>query len=182
MRAVGGFSNILLEDFSTELPPDARDLVGKIARRRIAWGQLIDDLLKFSRLGRQPVARRVVNVAALGRGVADELFKAASGRRIDISVSELPDCAGDPSLLNQVFTNLLSNAFKFTRQKESAVVEVGCQSQNDENVYFVRDNGAGFDMQFAGQALWGFPKVASRRRLRGYWRRIVHCASHRSTP
>jgi hypothetical protein len=159
VRAVGGFSKILLEDFSSDLPPEARDLAEKIARNADRMGQLVDDLLKFSRLGRQAVTRRVVNVAALVREVADELLKAESGRRIDIRVGELPDCAGDPSLLKQVFTNLLSNAFKFTGQRESAAIEVGCQPQNGENVYFVRDNGAGFNMQFADKLFGVFQRL-----------------------
>jgi light-regulated signal transduction histidine kinase (bacteriophytochrome) len=117
-------------------------------------GILIDDLLKFSRLGRQHLSRGDVNVSALVAEVLEELKKDQGDRPLDIRVGPLPNCSGDWSLLRQVYINLLSNAFKFTRGKDPAVIEVGFEEKAGERIYFVRDNGAGFDMKDA-QKLFG---------------------------
>jgi two-component system sensor histidine kinase/response regulator len=147
LRAVDGFSSILLEEFSAPMPPQAKLLLNNVRTSAKQMGQLIDDLLRFSSLGRQALSKQSVNISAHVRAVLDELHKKQADRRIEIKISELPDCVGDPSLLRQVLVNLLSNAFKFTRQREKAMIEVGCRQQGGENVYFVRDNGAGFDMR-----------------------------------
>ncbi len=132
---------------SPQMPPEAKLLLNNVRTSAKKMGQLIDDLLRFSSLGRQPLSKRCVNISAHVHEVLDELRKKQADRRIEIQISELPDCVGDPSLLRQVLVNLLSNAFKFTRQREKARIEVGCQQQEGENVYFIRDNGAGFDMR-----------------------------------
>src|SRR5437867_405773 len=150
LRAVDGFSSILLEKFSAEMPAEAKVLLGNVRTSAKHMGQLIDDLLRFSRLGWQPLSKRSLNFSALVHEVLEELRKKQADSRVDIQVSELPDCVGDPSLLRQVLVNLLSNAFKFTRQRQKAMLEVGCRQQGEEKVYFVRDNGAGFDMRHAG--------------------------------
>jgi light-regulated signal transduction histidine kinase (bacteriophytochrome) len=117
-------------------------------------GRLIDDLLRLSRLGRQPLSKEPVSIRALVEEVLAQLREEQPDRHIEIRVADLPDAVGDRSLLKQVFVNLLSNAFKFTRRREAAILEVGCKEQDGETIYFVRDNGAGFDMQFA-QRLFG---------------------------
>jgi len=147
LRAVDGFSSMLLEEFSAQMPPEAKLLLNNVRTSAKQMGQLIDDLLRFSSLGRQALSNRPVNISAHVHEVLEELRKKQADRRIEIQISELPDCVGDPSLLRQVLVNLLSNAFKFTRQREKAIIEVGCQQQEGENVYFIRDNGAGFDMR-----------------------------------
>ncbi len=149
LRAVDGFSSILLEKFSPQMPPEAQLLLNNVRTSAQRMGRLIDDLLRFSRLGWQPLSKRPVNISALVHEVLEELRNKQADRRIELQVSELPDCVGDPALLRQVLVNLLSNAFKFTRQREQTMIEVGCRQQGGENVYFVRDNGAGFDTQHA---------------------------------
>jgi signal transduction histidine kinase len=149
LRAMDGFSSILMADFRPDLPAEARRLLQNISINARRMGQLIDDLLGFSRLSRQPLTRQQVDVAAIVHGVLRDLFKEADRSRLEVSVAELPDCEGDASLLTQVFVNLLSNAVKFSRHREKARIEVGCHQHGQEQVYFVRDNGAGFDMQYA---------------------------------
>ena len=122
-------------------------------------GVLIDDLLTFSRLSRSPLNKQTVNPASLVRDSLDELDSERRGRKIDLRVSELPPCHGDPALLKQVWINLLSNAMKYTRQRETAVIQVGCQSDNGEDIYFVRDNGTGFDMQYADKLFGVFQRL-----------------------
>lgn len=149
LRAIDGLASILIEDFSTTMSPQVRELVDGISGSAQRMGRLIDDLLRLSRLGRQPLSLQLVSCATLVREVMDELRGAQQDRAIESLVGDLPDCFGDPGLLRQVFVNLLSNAFKFTRHRERAVVIVGCDRQSEQNVYYVRDNGAGFDMQYA---------------------------------
>lgn len=154
LRHVDGFANILLEKFSSDLPDEAQRLLSSVSNGARHMGRLTDDLLRFSRLSRQPLSKRPVNLSSLVQQVLEELRKEQPDRRVEVYAGELPDCVGDPSLLRQVLVNLLSNAFKFTRQKEKAIVEVGCDPQEGERVYFIRDNGVGFDLTHA-QKLFG---------------------------
>jgi light-regulated signal transduction histidine kinase (bacteriophytochrome) len=124
-------------------------------------------LLRFSHLGRQPLSRRSVKISDLVHKVLEKLHQEQGDRNIEVHVGDLPDCIGDPSLLEQVFVNLLSNAFKYTRQKEKAIIEVGCQQQEGEKVYFIQDNGAGFDMQYAGKLFGVFQRLHSADEFEG---------------
>jgi two-component system, sensor histidine kinase and response regulator len=159
LRAVDGFSEILSGKFAAEMPPEAQQLLSKVSAGAKRMGQLIDDLLRLSRTSRQVLSKRPVNVTALVQSVLDELNRENGGRKIEVEVESLPDCVGDPPLLKQAFVNLLSNAFKYTRQQERAVVEVGCRHEAGENVYFIRDNGAGFDMQYAKRLFGVFQRL-----------------------
>jgi len=159
LRAVDGFARILIEDYAPQLKPEAQrylDLVRDNARR---MGQLIDDLLAFSRLSRQPLTTRPIAPADLARQVLDDLRREQEGRRVDIVIGELPACQADPALLRQVFVNLLGNALKFTRGREVARIEVGCREIDGERAYFVQDNGAGFDMQYAHKLFGVFQRL-----------------------
>jgi light-regulated signal transduction histidine kinase (bacteriophytochrome) len=122
-------------------------------------GNLIDDLLTFSRLSRLPLAKRPVNVTRLVRDVIDDLKKQQEGRAIDLQVGDLPGCAGDPALLKQVWVNLISNALKYTRKRTPAIIEIGCRQEKGENVYFIRDNGAGFDMRYCDKLFGVFQRL-----------------------
>jgi len=167
LRAVDGFSAILIEKFSPQIPPEAKLLLNNVRTSAKQMGHLIDDLLRFSHVGRQPLSKRPVNMSTLVRDVVQELQKKQTDQRIEIQIGELPDCVGDPPLLTQVLVNLLSNAFKFTRQREKATIEVGCRQQAGENVYFVRDNGAGFDMRYAEKLFGVFQRFHSADEFEG---------------
>ena len=159
LRAVDGFSRILLEEHASQLSEEAQGFLSRVRDNAVNMGQLIDDLLAFSRLSRQPLKRQNVVTADLARQVLDELKQEQNGRRVDASVSDLPQCNGDPKLLKQVFVNLLSNAFKYTRKREVAHIEVGCEKINGETVYFVKDNGAGFNMKYANKLFGVFQRL-----------------------
>ena len=159
LRAVDGFSRILLEEHASQLSEEAQGFLSRVRDNAVNMGQLIDDLLAFSRLSRQPLKRQNVVTADLARQVLDELKQEENGRRVDASVSDLPQCNGDPKLLKQVFVNLLSNAFKYTRKREVAHIEVGCEKINGETVYFVKDNGAGFNMKYANKLFGVFQRL-----------------------
>jgi len=160
LRAVDGFSRILLGDYALQLPPEAARYLERILANIQQMGRLIDDLLKFSRLSRQPLSKQRVELAELVHQAIEALDSEQKERRVEISVGELPVCQGDPALLRQVWVNLLSNALKFTRQREMARIEIGCQTNADgEQVYFVKDNGVGFDMQYAGKLFGVFQRL-----------------------
>jgi len=122
-------------------------------------GRLIDDLLSFSRLSRQPINNRTVNTADLVRQVLETLQNDLEGREVVIEVGDLPACQGDPTLLKQVWMNLLSNALKFTRVQESPRIEIGCEEKDGEKIYFVKDNGVGFDMQYVDKLFGVFQRL-----------------------
>jgi hypothetical protein len=154
LRAIHGFSRILQETFAAQMPPEACDLLQHVTTNTQQMEQLISALLHFSRLGWRPLTKQPVCLTLLVHESLEELRLEHGERPLDIQVEALPDCIGDASLLRQVFINLLSNACKFTRHKERRLVAVGCRQQGEETVYFVRDNGVGFDMQYA-QRLFG---------------------------
>jgi len=160
LRAITSFSEILVEDFDVNLPSEARHLLGRIATNAQRMHQLIENLLRFSRLSQQPLSKERVHTGRLVREVLDELHKEAKSG-ISVKVGELDECYGDPSLLRQVFANLLSNAFKFTRNRENGMVEVGCRRLEGEDVFYVRDNGAGFDMEHASKLFDVFQRLHS---------------------
>jgi signal transduction histidine kinase len=159
LRAINGFARILLEEHAPHLSDEAQRYLHLVRDNAQYMGQLIDDLLTFSRLSRQPLKLQRVVCADLVRQVLGELDGEQAGRRIDISIGALPVCQADPVLLKQVFVNLLANALKFTRQREAAVVAIGYREEGGERVYFVRDNGVGFDMQYAGKLFGVFQRL-----------------------
>ncbi len=140
LRAINGFSAILLEDHAAELSPDARQLLTTVIDTAKQMNALIEDLLRFSRLGTQSLSKKPVNIANLVHEVLDELGRDREGRQIEIQLGDLPDCVGDHALIKQLFVNLLSNAFKFTGHREKAVIEIGCAEDHGSNVYFVRNS------------------------------------------
>jgi signal transduction histidine kinase len=154
LRAITGFSRILLEDYAPQLPDEAQHYLKIVDNGGQHMGQLIDDLLTFSRLGRMELRKQPVATADLVRQVLADLQAEKSGRQVEITLGDLRPCRAEPSLLRQVFVNLLQNALKYSSNREVAHIEVGCRERDGEQVYFVKDNGVGFDMQYA-QKLFG---------------------------
>jgi PAS domain S-box-containing protein len=159
LRAVNGFAGIVLEEFSSQLPEAGRDYLMRIRNGGERMGVLIDDLLEFSRLSRQLINRRSINTVKVVQNVLDELKPQLAGRQVEIKVGELPASHGDPALLKQVWVNLISNAVKYTRGREPAIVEIGCTREKGDDIFFVRDNGAGFDMQYADKLFGVFQRL-----------------------
>jgi light-regulated signal transduction histidine kinase (bacteriophytochrome) len=157
LRAIAGFVQILDEDHAAKLDPDARRYLERVKVNAGRMGQLIDDLLSFSRIGRAAIQKQNVDLTAMATSIAQDAI-AASGRDITLSVAPLPPCFGEPSLLSQVFVNLVSNALKFTAKVPNAAITIGCRI-NGENVYFVRDNGVGFDDRYAEKLFGVFQRL-----------------------
>jgi PAS domain S-box-containing protein len=159
LRAVNGFAGIVLEEFGSQLPEEGKDYLKRICNGGQRMGVLIDDLLAFARLSRQRVNRQSVDTNRLALNVLEELKSQLDGRQVEMKVGKLPLCYGDPALLKQVWVNLISNAIKYTRGREPAIVEIDCAREKDENVFLVRDNGAGFDMQYANKLFGVFQRL-----------------------
>ena len=159
LRAVDGFSQAVLEDYGAQLPEDGQRYLQTIRNGAQRMGALIDDLLTFSRLSRAALTRQNVSTTALVNEAAQELREQFAGREIDFKVTSLPDCEGDPALLKQVWINLLSNALKYTRKRERALIEIGSRLENGEDVYYIRDNGTGFDMRYADKLFGVFQRL-----------------------
>ncbi|MGH2631949.1 MAG: ATP-binding protein, partial [Tepidiformaceae bacterium] len=158
LRSIDGFSRIILEEHGSELSEDSLGLFDRVRNSAQHMGQLVDGLLTFSRLGRRSITRSKVDMTQLVQDTYASLAPVTEGRDISFSVGELPACQGDVDLLRHVFTNLLENAVKFTRQREVATIEVGAQV-GTETVYLVRDNGAGFDMRYADKLFGVFQRL-----------------------
>ena len=167
LRAISAFSNDLLTEHAPQMQPEGKELLERIVSSGQRMTQIIDDLLRLSQLGRQRLSKQPVNISNLVRAVLDELRTEQARRDIQFHIRDLPDCVADPSLLKQVLINLLSNALKFTRQKAIAVVEVGCSVQSGEEVYFVRDNGAGFNMRYAQNLFGVFQRLHGEHEFEG---------------
>ena len=159
LRAVDGFSQAVLDDYGSQLPEDCARYLRRIRVGAQKMGALIDDLLTLSRLSRAPLSKRRVDTGILVRGVLEDLQSVPNARPVEVRIGELPPCQCDPALLKQVWINLLSNALKYTLKKESPVVEVGCARQPEGDVYFVRDNGTGFDMRYAHKLFGVFQRL-----------------------
>jgi len=159
LRAVDGFSQAIIEDYAPQLPEEGKRYLQTIRESAQRMGELIDDLLSFSRLSRLPLNTRVVDTAKLVRNVVEDLSAQLNGRQVDFRIGDLPTCRGDAALLRQVWINLVSNALKFTSKREAAVVEIGSVREQSGDVFFVRDNGTGFDMKYAGKLFGVFQRL-----------------------
>lgn len=159
LRAMDGFSRAVLEDYGSQLPPDGLRYLQVIRTSAQRMGNLIDDLLSFSRLSRATLSKRTIDARRLVQDTLEDLSAQRAGRDIQLIMGELPPCEGDPALLKQVWINLLSNAIKYTQKRESAVIEVGCKTDGPVSIYFVRDNGTGFDMRYAHKLFGVFQRL-----------------------
>ena len=152
LRAVDGFSHMVEEDYAGKLDDDGRRMLGLIRGETQRMGRLIDDLLIFSRLGRQPLEPVPIDMHALAREVFDELAALAPDRKLRFDLHPLPPAVGTLAMIRQVWANLIGNAIKFTQGREPGEIEIGTREGEDgAPVYYVKDNGAGFDMRFAGK-------------------------------
>lgn len=159
LRAIDGFSEILVEDYADRLNADGKELVKTIRKSTKQMGDLIEDLLSFSRIGRQEIQTTTVDMNTLVRTVFDEVKTANPGRTIEFSCGELPSVLADATLMHQVWINLLSNAVKFTKNQPVAKISVKSTIDKDKVIYVVKDNGAGFDMKYAGKLFGVFQRL-----------------------
>ena len=159
LRAVNGFAGIVLERFGTQIPAGAQGYLERIRNGGKQMGLLIDDLLAFSHMSRQTMSPKMVDMDGLVKNVLTTLISECPDRPIEIKAAPLPVCQGDVALIKQVWVNLISNALKYTRGRVPALIEIGCVSGDGPDVYFVRDNGTGFDMKYAHKLFGVFQRL-----------------------
>lgn len=167
LRAIDGFAQAMIEDHGPALPADAREMLGTISSNSRWMAQLIDDLLNFSRLGRQPMAMVELDMGSLVRAAAAQLQQVPARGTPELRIAELPRARGDASLIHQVWANLLGNAFKFSGKNRPAVIEVSGRREGAEVVYSVKDNGIGFDMRHAENLFGVFQRLHSAKDIEG---------------
>lgn len=158
---IGGFTGRLLKNYSAVLDAKGREMLHTIQSNVRKMEDLINDLLTFSRLGRQAMKLDELDIKGLVKAVFEELTTGTPGRTVELKIGELLPAFADLALIRQVMINLLSNALKFTRPRERAQIEVGSRSEGDWAVYYVKDNGVGFDIKFAKKIFDVFQRAHS---------------------
>lgn len=161
LRSIDGFSKTLLDQWADALDPKAKDYLGRVRAAAQRMGELIDDLLELSRVGRAELRRGPTNLSEIARTVVAELRKRDPDRQIEIEIQDGLVADADRRLMHIVFENLLGNGWKFTVKAERPRIEVGSSRSDDGTVYFVRDNGAGFDMTYAEKLFRPFQRLHS---------------------
>ncbi len=159
LRAIDGFTRVLEEEYAGELPLQGQHYLRRVRQAVAEMNALIDDLLCLSRVSRQALRQQRVEPALLVQDVLGSLQKEMEGRRFEIEIGPLPPCQGDPLLLRQVWWNLLSNAIKFTRKRDPARIVIGAREEGGQTVYFVQDNGVGFDPRYGERLFRVFERL-----------------------
>jgi two-component system sensor kinase len=160
LRAIDGFTRVLMEEYPDKLDAEGKRLLNIIRTNAETMGQLIEGLLTFSHLGRRQLEQADIPMGELAAGVFEELKSKEPNRDITLELKTLPAAFGDRNMIRQVFTSLIGNAFKFSRPKPKAIVEIGYkETAAGQNIYYVRDNGVGFDMQYSGKLFGVFQRL-----------------------
>ena len=149
----------MAEDHSAGIDAEGLRFLGLVQKSAQQMGELIDDLLTFSRMGRQALAIQTVITADVVKAALEDLKPMQENRRVNIEIGNMADCEADPSLLRQVWLNLLSNALKYSRKSDPAAITIGSWRDGGTDVFFVKDNGAGFDMQYANKLFGVFQRL-----------------------
>ncbi|MFH0976623.1 MAG: ATP-binding protein [Spirochaetota bacterium] len=167
LRAIDGFSQVLLESNSGLFDDDALRYFNIIRNNTQFMGKLIDDLLSFSRIGKKEMHFSQINMERLPVEVFERIKSGYSGRDVEFKIMSPFEAYGDINMINIVLTNLISNAFKFTEKNNSTVIEFGGSEEKNENIYYVRDNGAGFDMKYVNKLFGVFQRLHSKDEFEG---------------
>jgi len=167
LRSIDGFSRILTEEYGHTLDRTAADYLARVRNASERMGKLIDDLLSLSRVTRSELKRVRTDLSAIAEAIVQELRSEAPDRSVDVSIHPALSGLADPSLIRIALYNLLGNAWKFTSKRAHASIEFGALTQRNKTVYYVRDNGAGFDMEHAGKLFGAFQRLHSPREFEG---------------
>lgn len=167
LRSINGYASILKEDYEKELPEAANKVLDNIIKSALRMSDLIDSLLTLSRLGRKDKSRRKINTRQLVERVVEDLKQENGPIKARIVIEELPEMEGDVELLKQVYVNLISNAVKYSSKKEDPVVRIGAETDGGQPVYFVQDNGAGFNMEYKNKLFGVFQRLHGIREFEG---------------
>ncbi len=167
LRSIHSYINILYEEYVEKFDDEAKRLINIVITNSRKMGQLIDDLLAFSKLGRRELKKSTVNMGSLVAGIWEEQIKLQERNNFKLIMSTLPDANADNVTITQVWTNLISNAMKYSRNKEYPIVEIGHFDKAGATVYYIRDNGAGFDMRYYDKLFGVFQRLHSSKEFEG---------------
>ena len=167
LRAINGYSQVLLEDYGNSIDEEGKNTINVIIRNAHKMGHLIDDLLTFSRVGKQNLTKVFLNMDNLVDNVVKEFIAQPQKNELEFKVNPLQVVRGDNSMIKLVLTNLISNAIKYSGKKDKAVIEVGSYIENDDLIYYVKDNGAGFDMKYYDKLFGVFQRLHSSSEFEG---------------
>lgn len=167
LRAIHGYSLIVIEDYGERLDGEGRRLLDVILKNSERMAQLIDDLLSFSRASRLDLKHEIIDMGAMIQEVFDELTETLPPRKISLRLGPLPPARGDRAMIRQVLRNLIGNAIKFTARREEAAIDVSCSVSGTGNTYRVKDNGAGFDPQLGDKLFGVFERLHSNEEFEG---------------
>lgn len=167
LRAISGYAKILNEDYSSVIDAEGRRVVNVISNNAKKMGQLIDDLLAFSRLGRQSIVSVRIDMTSIIQSIKEDLLLFSNHNNIHITIQELINPTGDSNMIKVVMTNLLSNAIKYSSKKDEILIEIGSYRKEKNIVYYIKDNGAGFDMQYYDKLFGVFQRLHSTTEFEG---------------
>jgi signal transduction histidine kinase len=180
LRAVSGYARILEEDYGAKLDHDANRVISNIMSNAKMMGQLIDDLIEFSRMGKKEISQQSIDMDGLAHTCLTELLQNENPSAFEAHIDKLPTSPGDPSMLKQVWLNLISNAIKYSSKQKTPKVEIGYQGDDSMNIYYIRDNGVGFNMDYAHKLFGVFQRLHSQEEFEGtgvglaLTKRIIH--------
>jgi signal transduction histidine kinase len=166
LRSIDGYSRVLIEDYGDKIDDEGKRILGIITRNALRMGQLIDDLLSFSRIGKQNLIKVNLDMDFITMLTTEDI-KSQNKKPIEFIIKPMLGVQGDSSMMKQVMENLVSNAVKYSMKKEKPVIEIGSFSENGNNVYYVKDNGAGFDMQYYNKLFGVFQRLHNNHDFEG---------------
>ncbi len=167
LRAIHGYTKIISDEYSPTMEDEGKKMMESVMKNAKKMGQLIDDLLAFSKIGKKELNIAPINMTELAKNALQDLKNSLPPFSTKIKVQDLPQAMGDYNLMNLLFTNLISNAIKYSSQKKQAEVEIGSETQNNRIVYYVKDNGAGFDMKYYDKLFGVFQRLHSAEEFEG---------------
>ncbi len=168
LRSINGFSDIILEDHSDQLDKEGKRLMGVVKQSAVTMGQLIDDILEFSRLGKKKIQKTEIDMAKLFESICEAESNTYSEKNVDVKIDNLPKAMGDLALIKQVVVNLVSNAFKYSSKQEKISITIGYQESDEHgDTYFIKDNGTGFKMEYHDKLFGVFHRLHSKKEFEG---------------
>lgn len=167
LRSIHGYMNIFFQEYGEQLDAEGRRLIDIILTNGRKMGQLIDDLLSFSQLGRKELRKARVNMKELAAAVWEDVVALEAERKIEFTLQDIPPAIADAVTIKQVWMNLISNASKYTKHKDLAIIEVGAFTEGTAVVYYVKDNGAGFEMKYYDKLFGVFQRLHSEEEFSG---------------
>jgi light-regulated signal transduction histidine kinase (bacteriophytochrome) len=167
LRAIHGYTNILLAEYADKLDNEGKEMMHSVSKNAKKMGQLIDDLLSFSKTGKRELQRVNMNMRELAEECITEMKRVFPFDNVSITVNPMPSAFADISMMRQVYLNLISNALKYSGKKEKIKIEIGARQEKGKTVYYIKDNGVGFDMKYYDKLFSVFSRLHAQEEFEG---------------